>query len=272
MSIKTFFSEYSLYQKFKTDLTEKSSIDTPALNLYCPKCKSIQTFSIHKCKNPLIGIDRPVSKALSDGGSRSSPSIQGTIFDIIYKCAACNYYQYYLIKVSDDSSYLMKVGEHPSLNIEIDKPLKSFLGKNFNDYKKGILCEKHGFGIGAFSYYRRIVENTIDDMLNLIKENIDPNEQNVFQAKLNKIQDKHNNSDKIKVINEYLPNDLKVEGNNPLKSLYGSLSEGIHNLSDEECLIEAKKIKSILNFVFMSLNSRKEYRKNYVESIKNLKY
>ncbi len=40
------------------------------------------------------------------------------------------------------------------------------LGEHLKDYRKGLICENHSYGVGAYSYYRRIIENVIDDLLN----------------------------------------------------------------------------------------------------------
>lgn len=39
------------------------------------------------------------------------------------------------------------------------------LGDHASSYKKGLICESHGYGIGAHAYYRRIVENIVNWLL-----------------------------------------------------------------------------------------------------------
>ena len=67
-------------------------------------------------------------------------------------------------------------------------------------------------------------------------------------------------SEKIKVANYALPDHLKPDGLNPLGRLYQALSEGVHSLSDQECLERAKVTSECLAFLVSELASRKEHR------------
>ena len=70
-------------------------------------------------------------------------------------------------------------------------------------------------------------------------------------------------SEKIRVANLALPPHLKPDGLNPLGKLYQALSEGIHSLSDTECLERAKAIGECLTFLVSELASRKEHRARF---------
>lgn len=56
---------------------------------------------------------------------------------------------------------------------------------------------------------------------------------------------------------------------NPLGILHSRLSEGIHLLSEEDCLRNATDIRKTLLFLVKKINSNK-YSKEYLESMKNL--
>jgi hypothetical protein len=43
-----------------------------------------------------------------------------------------------------------------------------------------------------------------------------------------------------------IPEQLRIEGQNPLKLLHSALSEGMHDLTDEECLGQAQSVRVIL--------------------------
>ena len=60
---------------------------------------------------------------------------------------------------------MKKVGQSPAWDIVMDKELESLLGDHAYFYKSGLICESQRYGIGAFAYYRRIVEEVIDELL-----------------------------------------------------------------------------------------------------------
>ena len=44
-----------------------------------------------------------------------------------------------------------------------------------------------------------------------------------------------------------LPGSLRIDGHNPLQLLYDQLSTGVHEQSDEECLVRAAVIREALS-------------------------
>lgn len=148
------------------------------------------------------------------------------IKSIIFKC------QRYLDDISIfvfhdfNNSIIVKVGQYPSVaDIHIgqvkqyDKVLERPVLREFT---KAIGLAANGVGIGSFVYLRRIFEKLIVDAFNDAKAggNIDVEQ---FE--------KQRMDEKIKALNGYLPPFI-VEHN----SIYGILSKGIHELSEDECL------------------------------------
>ena len=78
--------------------------------------------------------------------------------------------------------------------------------------------------------FRRIVENNINSLLNLLQEDAQSSgaEKTILDA-LGDLQRETPMSEKIKVANLALPNYLKPDGLNPLGRLYQVLSEGVHS-------------------------------------------
>jgi|GEM_PF-6223240 len=60
---------------------------------------------------------------------------------------------------NEGNGVALKVGEIPELHIDLPSALPGLLGVDYKFFIKGLNCEKQGFGIGAFAYYRRVVEN-----------------------------------------------------------------------------------------------------------------
>src|ERR1019366_8909066 len=52
-----------------------------------------------------------------------------------------------------------KFGEKPAFGVPVPKKLLRMFGEDRENFLKGRQCENQGLGIGAFAYYRRVVEN-----------------------------------------------------------------------------------------------------------------
>jgi len=141
-----------------------------------------------------------------------------------------------------------KLGEDPAPSPHLPSRLRTLVGLDQERLDKGLRSEAHGLGVGAFAYYRQIVENQkdrlIDEILKvanlqnpipeLIKELEEAKKQNQFSTAVEKI--KH-----------AIPEILLIHGYNPLTLLHKALSEGLHAGSDEECLEIAHNIRVILS-------------------------
>jgi hypothetical protein len=77
-------------------------------------------------------------------------------------------------------------------------------------------------------------------------------------------------SDKISVANKALPTYLQPDGLNPLGRLYQILSEGVHSLSDSECLERANKIQICLKYLISELSTRKANRTKFKSMVGSL--
>jgi hypothetical protein len=52
-----------------------------------------------------------------------------------------------------------KYGEHPPFGIPVPKKVLRLFGNDRTNFLKGRQCENQGLGVGAFAYYRRVVES-----------------------------------------------------------------------------------------------------------------
>lgn len=166
---------------------------------------------------------------------------------------------------------LQKYGELPRKKLARDSELQTFFSDDSEYYEKAVVCISNGYGIAAFAYYRRIIENNIHALLKLLKENLAdvPKSEEILVA-LTKLEDKSSMSEKIKVANNALPDFLKPDGINPLGALYRILSEGVHSLTDLECLHRAEQIDGCIKFLINELSSRKKNLTNFKGLINDL--
>ena len=107
--------------------------------------------------------------------------------------------------------------------------------------------ENQGLGIGAFGYYRRVVENQkgrlIEEIAKVAKR------LGADSAALDKFERAANETQFSKAIDDTkgaIPQWLLVNGQNPLTLLHSALSEGLHAQADEECLELATSIRVVL--------------------------
>jgi hypothetical protein len=206
----------------------------PTLRLYCEKCEGVRKF---------------------DGEwQRSDDAKERTPFDdfLVYTCRDCREYKKHYCLCScrtDDSGNgeAVKIGEYPELNISIPPSLPKLLGDDYSYFIEGLKCEKQGLGVGAYAYYRRVVENQknrlFEEVLKVAKK------LNVKAEMIERIEAaiKENQFAKaVDMVKDALPESLLVDGHNPFKLLYKALSIGIHNQPDEECLKIAHNIRIVL--------------------------
>lgn len=125
-----------------------------------------------------------------------------------------------------NGEHLIKVGQFPSLadlTREDTKKYKDILNRDdYSDLNRAIGLNSHGVGAGSLIYLRRIFEN-------LVKKAY---EESVQEDKWDKEKDFYRITmeEKIKNLEGYLPKFVLEH-----HYIYGILSKGIHELSEEEC-------------------------------------
>jgi hypothetical protein len=69
-------------------------------------------------------------------------------------------------------STVLKVGQYPALSVSIPKALEKNLGKDAAAlYRKALISRNQGFGVGAVTYIRRVVEDKPDELLEVVAQN-----------------------------------------------------------------------------------------------------
>lgn len=267
---KEFLEKRSLYSSIKCNLPDSSSdLEGENINLYCKTCKSIQTFVLNvpffEGKN-LYELPRP--KSIVSGGVSYKEDIKGFLF-LDYICANCNKERaIFVIKISDNKCE--KVGQYPPLDISIPPEIKSLRDPIIEGlYKKGRISENFSYGIGAYTYYRRIVELKIDELLEKIKEFFPSEERKVYEGILEKMKKERNADKKINLVKDIITDEILSD--NPLKLLYSILSKGIHALSDEECLEYASTVRELLLLLIKKIESKKEDKEKYQKAQMKIK-
>ncbi|TKG02339.1 hypothetical protein [Vibrio sp. F13] len=220
---------------------------------FCDKCETMRPF--HDMR----------SRGAGAGSAISAPPKE-LLRNYSFKCVSCrsetkDYFVRQTIK--DDIVTFEKVGETPRPKLERDKQLEKFFANDSDNYQKAIVCLANGYGIAAFAYMRRIVEQNIETLLNLLSEDTSSSDDQEITQALSELKRESPMSDKIKVANKALPDYLKPDGLNPLGKLYQILSEGVHSMSDSECLERATSLKACIKYLVSELASRKANREKF---------
>jgi hypothetical protein len=155
-----------------------------------------------------------------------------------------------LIDVGEDASEpfaVMKLGEEPEFGDPIPARVSSLIGDDRDLFFKGYRCEKQGLGIGAYGYYRRVVDSQwqrlLSEIIAVAKREGAPSEtvKRLEGAKAEWLFGKG-----FDAVKDLVPTSLRVHGENPLTLLYDALSNQLHNSTDEECLTHARAARLVL--------------------------
>jgi hypothetical protein len=140
-----------------------------------------------------------------------------------------------------------KYGEIPAFGPQTPARLIRLFGKDREIFLKGRQCENHGLGIGAFVYYRRVVEshkNQILDEIIRVSRKIGASSETItaLEAAKEEIQF----SKALASVKDAIPQALLINGHNPLTLLHSALSGGLHEQTDERCLELAHDVRVVL--------------------------
>ena len=143
---------------------------------------------------------------------------------------------------------VMKLGEYPPFSAPISVRIGKLLGdQDLELYRKGTRAEAQGLGIGAATYFRRIVDNQWQLLVKELREaamKLGVKDVTVYDAALKATQF----STAVKMLKDAIPGKLLIlDGENPLTLLYQPLSVQLHGLTDEQCLQQASDIRLVLS-------------------------
>lgn len=138
--------------------TGPNPMNTPQLQLHCGSntCNGLRFFRYTGDRIHLVGKPRNLFLSYLCSNCRETQKL----FSIHATPAADN--------ESDVSGTVFKFGESPVYGPPTPARMIRMFGKEREIFLKGRRCENQGLGIGAFVYYRRVVENQKDYFLDEI--------------------------------------------------------------------------------------------------------
>lgn len=150
--------------------------------------------------------------------------------------------------VLTNNKFMKKIGQFPTVADltfpELDEYKKVLSTKDRKELGRAIGLYASGIGVGSYVYLRRILERVVDKAKDYAVADGKITEE---QYSLEKFVDR------IKLLSDYLPAMLV---NNT--TVYGIISKGIHELSEEECI---KYFPVLKECIYMILGEWEEKRK-----------
>jgi hypothetical protein len=154
-------------------------------------------------------------------------------------------YEYWLLK---GGMTIEKLGQYPSLGDiaqgEFDQYRSAMSDEDASEFYKAIGLAAHGVGVGSFVYLRRVFERLIESRFHEFKKAEDWSDKEFTQLRMH---------EKVKFLNGYLPEFL-VEN----AAIYSILSEGIHDLTEEQCLSAFDVMKQSIMFILQDDKQKQE--------------
>lgn len=222
------------------------------ISVYCNECKETRVFMMYNTvfyvpsmdgsiqsrslvddlvyfQNLQTNSNNPIIRQLNEIGdwSWTNPQLQmyTRILHFDFLCAMDP--NHHLDFIAGTSGNIMKkIGQYPSIADitfpELEQYKKVINDKSRREMRKAIGLFTHGIGAGSFVYLRRIFEEILNEAKKKAENDVslDFTEYETLRV-----------VEKIELIKDYLP---KMVVDN--KAIYGIVSKGIHELSEEECI------------------------------------
>lgn len=282
-NLRDFVERAPLYTRMRENLPlTRNAFRVDVLDQYCPICAADRTF-----REPSSDSAPTPQRGPGLGGSPTLPfddmGMGSGIYLLAYRCTACLRGDFRVwIEVHSEQAdlgagikgprpvWLRKVGQVPPWGVRPEKELQRTLGDYTELFSKGWACESQGYGIGAYAYYRRIIENIIDSLLASIAGLLADAERATYEAALAQLATTYVAKEKIAVVKDLLPGNLRPSGVNPLGVLHTALSEGIHASDDEQCLELAADIREAIQFLATEIAVHKRSAARFTSAMQRL--
>ena len=209
---------------------------TPEIQLHCPddSCNGMRFFRCTSRREQILGTSY-------------------SFLYLTYRCSNCQKFEktFALAAAAKEDGktegQLYKFGELPPFGPPTPPKLMKLIGPDREDFLKGRRCENQGLGVGAFIYYRRVVESQKNRILEEIikvseKLGAPPEKLAVLKAAIAETQF----TKALDMAKDVLPESLLINGHSPIKLLHSALSDGVHARTDGECMDLASSIRIVL--------------------------
>jgi hypothetical protein len=190
-----------------------------------------------------------------------------------YTCRNCgkktvNYC--FIWQENSSANVFVKVGQYPELEERVPHALKQALDPDdLKLYKNALRMRNFNLGVAAVAYMRRIIENRMNDMLDILHEAaLTHNAPAKTINRHKKMKAERRFKIKVDYAGDLLPANLRPVGKpNPMAVLHDLASDGLHAKSDEECVDIFDACRRTFEYVFGKLRVETEDAKNFVREM-----
>jgi hypothetical protein len=228
--------------------------ELPVLSMYCQNCKGPRNYRGWWS-------DPPDAVRISNAANSKAAATAFQYAVAWYQCQNCQLvFEQFVMRFAGgvargvDPLMVRKVGQDPNYFVRGSRLVEDFIGPDDLDlYRKGRRAEGLGLGIAAFAYYRRIIENNKDKLLDRIIEVArETDEPNLIEA-LERAKGEWMFSSALKHMAPMVPKRLKIGDHSMLSVLHDTFSQGLHALTDEACLKLARNADTVLGAMLESI-------------------
>lgn len=164
---------------------------------------------------------------------------ENNVLQMNLECTSKHKHKLHVFFQVTDDNHLIKTGQYPSI-MDFDNSLKEYKkvlkDKNITrELTNATILKTYNMGVGGFLYLRRIFEKLIFEKFEQAKS-----EQKIDEQIFNNAKTK----EKVAMLHElgYLPSYI-TEINT---FIYDILSKGVHELSEEECMLHYDTVKQAI--------------------------
>jgi hypothetical protein len=250
--------------------SEKTFEDLAVSSLYAGRRLKTPELLL-ECPNPIC--DGPRLFAYDNEEPPASYRVSNHI--LVYRCKNCgSETKTFAIQSSESEDgrvSIIKIGEWPPFGPKLPSKLVTLLRDDKDLFIKGRRAENQGLGIGAFAYYRRVVENQKDKLIDQIvhvAKQIGGMDEVI--SELSQAKQERQFSKAVEKIKHVIPQSLLIKSHNPLLLLHNALSEGLHAETDEDCLKSATDIRIVLTDLSEKLANALSDNKELDDAVKRL--
>jgi len=180
---------------------------------------------------------------------------------------------FFFWQVTNGEGWFIKVGQYPELEERVSVALTARLNAaDLKTFKNGLRTRNFGFGLASVAYMRRLVENRMNDILQVLYETAkNHNVPAEVLARHEEVMADIRFSVKIEYAGQLLPASLRPKGKgNPMAVLHSLFSEGLHAKSDAECVEIFDACRKTFEYVFEKMEIENEQAREFVNGMAEL--
>ena len=172
-----------------------------------------------------------------------------------------------------DHTKIMKVGQHPPLERSPTPELAALMTPEDKTlYRNALTCRNSNFGLGGVAYLRRVVENRMNDLIDLVVDTARAlGDDSPALARAEELKADKRFTAKVEFATPLVPKTLVKGGHNPMAELHDLASEAVHSRSEDECTETFDKSKLAFEYLIKNLEVSRDEAEQFVRAMDKLK-